>query len=180
MTMPPRLRKLALTAHVASSVGWLGAVTGFLVLAVTGLTSGDAQTVRAAYLAMDLTARLVIVPLALASLLTGLVQSLGTPWGLFRHYWVLVKLLVTVLATVVLLMQTEPISYLADVAAETTLSGADLRQARISLVAHAGGGLLALLVPTALSVYKPRGMTAYGRRTQHKQRSVSPAVDAAT
>lgn len=64
----------------------------------------------------------------------------------------------------------EPISYIADVAAETTLSSADLHEARISLVAHAGGGLLVLLVPTVLSVYKPRGMTRYGRRKQHEQR----------
>lgn len=31
--MNPRLRKLTLTAHVTASVGWLGAVTAFLVLA---------------------------------------------------------------------------------------------------------------------------------------------------
>ncbi len=164
MTMTPGLRKFALTAHVTSSVGWLGAVAGFLALAVAGLTSQDAQMVRAAYLAMELTAWFVIVPLAFASLLTGLVQSLGTTWGLFRHYWVLAKLLLTVLATIVLLLQMESISYIAGVAAETTLSSADLREARISLVAHAGGGLLVLLVPATLSVYKPRGMTRYGRR----------------
>jgi hypothetical protein len=95
MIMAPRLRKFTLTAHVAFSVGWLGAVAGFLALAVAGLTSQDAQTVRAAYLAMELTAWFVIAPLSLASLLTGLVQSLGTTWGLFRHYWVVAKLLTT-------------------------------------------------------------------------------------
>lgn len=56
--------------------------------------------VRAAYLAMDLTGRFVIVPLSLGSLLTGRVQSLGTTWGLFRHYWVLMKFQITILATV--------------------------------------------------------------------------------
>lgn len=168
--MGPRLRKLALTAHVASSVGWLGAVAGFLALAVAGLAGTDLQTARAAYLAMDLIARFVIVPLAFASLLTGIVQSLGTPWGLFRHYWVLMKLAVTVLATIVLLLQLGPIGYLADVAAETTLSNDELREARISLVAHAGGGLLVLLVPVALSVFKPRGVTRYGLRKQHEKR----------
>lgn len=167
MTMTPRVRKFALTAHVTSSVGWLGAVAGFLALAIAGLTSRDAQIVRAAYLAMELIAWFVIVPLALASVLTGLVQSLGTTWGLFRHYWVLVKFSVTVLATVVLLLQTEAISYLGGVAAETTLSSADLRGARFSLVVHAGGGLLVLLVPMTLSVYKPRGLTRYGRRKLH-------------
>lgn len=166
--MTPSLRKFALTAHVTSSVGWLGAVAAFLVLSVVGLTSQDAQMVRAAYIAMEMIAWFVIVPLAFASLVTGLVMSLGTKWGLFRHYWVLFKLLVTVLATIVLLLQMEPISYIAGVATETTLSSADLREARTSLVAHAGGGLLVLLVPTVLSVYKPRGVTRYGRRKQRK------------
>jgi len=115
----------------------------------------------------------VIVPLSLASLLTGLVQSLGTTWGLSRHYWVLAKLLLTVLATAVLLLHTQPISYVARVAAETTLSSADLRRLRIQLVADAGAALLVLLVTTTLSVYKPRGMTPYGRRKQHEQRTVS-------
>src|SRR5215207_4847851 len=114
MIMAPRLRKFTLTAHVAFSVGWLGAVAGFLALAVAGLTSQDAQTVRAAYLAMELTAWFVIAPLSLASLLTGLVQSLGTTWGLFRHYWVVAKLL-NVLATIALLMWLPSIRYLAGV-----------------------------------------------------------------
>lgn len=82
MTMPPHLRKLALTAHVTASVGWLGAVGAFLALAIAGLTSPDAHMVRAAYLGMDLTGWFVIVPLSFASLLTGLVQALVTPMGL--------------------------------------------------------------------------------------------------
>src|SRR5882672_9318044 len=113
MTMTPRLRKFALTAHVTSSVGWLGAVAGVLALAVAGLTSQDVQKVRAAYLAMEMIGRFVLVPLALASLLTGLVQSLGTTWGLCRHYWVLFKLLINVGALVILLMYTQTLSYLA-------------------------------------------------------------------
>jgi hypothetical protein len=169
MTMGPRLRKFALTAHVTCSVGLLGAIAGFLALAVAGLTSQDAQMVRAAYLAMELTAWCVIVPLALGSLLTGLVQSLGTTWGLFRHYWVLAKLSLTVFATVVLLLKMKLISYVARVAAETTLSSADPRAARTELVIHAVAGLLVLLVPAALSVYKPRGITRYGARKQHEQ-----------
>lgn len=172
MAMSPHVRKLALTAHVTSSVGWLGAVAGFLALAVAGLTSQDAQLVRAAYLAMELTTWFVIVPLSLASLLTGLVSSLGTTWGLFRHYWVLAKLLLTVLATAVLLLHTQPISYVAGVAAETPLSSGDLRRLRVQLVADAGAALLVLLVATALAVYKPRGMTPYGRRKQHERREV--------
>jgi len=173
MTMTPSGRNVALTAHVTSSVGWLGAVGGFLALAIAGLTSGDAQKVRAAYLAMELTTWFVIVPLSLASLITGLVQSLGGTWGLFRHYWVVAKLLINILATIVLLLHTGPIARVAAVAADRALSSADLPQLRIQLVADAGAALLLLLVATTLAVYKPRGMTPYGRRKQHEQRTVS-------
>jgi hypothetical protein len=174
MVMAPSLRKFALTAHVTSSVGWLGAVAGFLALAVAGLTSRDAQMVRATYLVMDLTGWFVIVPLCIASLLTGLVSSLGTTWGLFRQYWVLLKLLITIPSTILLLVHMPPISYIAGVAAETALSGADLRGLRIQIVVEAGVALLVLLVATALSVYKPKGMTPYGWRKQHEQRALSP------
>lgn len=165
--MTSAFRKLNLTAHVTSSVGWIGAVAAFLALAIAGLTSHDAHMVRVAYPAMELIARFVIVPLALASLVSGLIQSLGTPWGLFRHYWVLVKLSLTIFATIVLLEKMPVIGYAARRAAETALSSADL-SAGMPLAVHASGGILVLLVVTALSVYKPWGLTAYGRRMQQE------------
>lgn len=51
--MTAGLRKFALTAHVTSSVGWLGAVAVFLALAVVGLIRQDAPTVRGVYLVME-------------------------------------------------------------------------------------------------------------------------------
>ncbi len=163
MTMRPRIRKFVLTAHVTFAVGWLGAVIGFLALAIAGLTSQDAQMVRAVYLAMALIARYVIVPLSFAPLLTGPVLSLFTSWGLFRHYWILAKLLINILSTLILLVHMQPINYLSHVAAEGTLSSADLRL-QIQMVVAAGAALLALLAATTLAVYKPRGMTPCGQR----------------
>src|ERR687891_2005579 len=119
MTMTPGLRKFALTAHLTFSLGWIGAVVAYLALGVAAETSQDAQTVRAAWIAMELTGWFVIVPLALAALLTGLVMALGTPWGLFRHYWVLITLLLTVFATTILLLHMPTVSYYAGVAAAT-------------------------------------------------------------
>src|SRR5438876_2092814 len=116
MMMTAAARKLALTTHITSSVGWLGSVAAFLALAIAGLTSHDPQMVRAAYLAMHLTTWFVIVPLSFAALLTGIVQSLGTTWGLFRHYWVATKLLLTVIATMLLLLHTQPIDRVAAIA----------------------------------------------------------------
>ncbi|MEV4483251.1 DUF2269 domain-containing protein [Micromonospora coxensis] len=169
--MPPQLRKLALTAHVSTSVGWLGAVAAFGALALTGLTSRNAQLVNAAYPAMELVGWYVIVPLNLAALLTGLIQALGTQWGLVRHYWVLIKLVMTVLATVLLLVHMQPVGHMADAAVAGTAAGADLRPLRVQLLFDAGAAAVVLLVATTLSIYKPRGMTRYGQR---KQRSVAP------
>jgi hypothetical protein len=170
--MSPRLRSFVLTLHVTCSAGLIGAVAGFLALGVAGLISEDAVVVRATYVAMELITWSILVPLSFASLLTGVVQSLATPWGLFRHYWVLAKLLLTVAVVIILLLQTEPISYMAAVAAKTTLSSVDLRDLRLSLVLpHAGGGLLVLFLIIMLSVYKPRGLTRYGWNRQHARRT---------
>jgi len=169
MTMPPRLRKFALAAHLTVSVGWIGAVAAYMALDVAVATSQDTQTLRAAYLGMEVIARSVIVPLAFASVLTGLVMSLGTKWGLFRYYWVLISLLLTIVATVVLLVETQTISYFAAKAADPTTSSGDLRALGSTLV-HSVGGTVVLLVILVLNLYKPHGMTRYGWRKQYEQR----------
>jgi uncharacterized membrane protein len=171
--MTPRLRKFALLLHISSSVGWLGAVASFLVFAIVGLTYGDPQLVRASYISMEVITSFIIVPLSLASLITGVLQALGTKWGLFRHYWVLVKLLITFLATVVLFIHTQPIQYLADMAVEAPLLNGELRSLQIQMVVDAGAALVVLFITTILSVYKPQGLTVYGWRKQQEQRALS-------
>jgi hypothetical protein len=164
--MPPSVRKLALTAHVTSSIGWLGAVVGFLVLAVAGYASGSDATVRGTAIAMDLLGWFALVPLALASLITGILQSLGTAWGVWRHYWVVIKLFITVPATALLLLHMQPISTVAHLAADSTLSAGDHLEVRFQFVIQAAGALAVLLVATVLSIYKPKGLTSHGRRRQ--------------
>ena len=169
MTMTHPIRKFALTAHITFSVGWLGAVAGFLALAAHGLTIQDAQLVRGLYLAMWVMGWYVIVPLCLASLATGLIQSLGTQWGLFRYYWVLTKFLLTIVSTLILFGFTQTLSSIEVLAADTTMPIDELRNLSQSPVLHSGGGLLVLLVNTTLSVYKPWGRTGYGLRKEHER-----------
>jgi hypothetical protein len=126
--------------------------------------------VRGAYLVMEPAAWFVLVPLAFASLLTGIVQSLGTAWGLFRHYWVLVKLLITLVATVILLIYMRTFSYMAGAAADPSAGLGLVRNP--SPVLHAVLAVLVLLVATTLAVYKPWGMTPYGQRKQREQQRV--------
>jgi hypothetical protein len=173
MIMRPRLRKFALAVHLILAVGWIGAIVAYLVLGVSTLTRQDAQTVHAAWTAMELIGWFAIVPLALASLLTGILMSLGTAWGLFRHYWVVITLVLTLFSTTVLLLHMPTVSSLAAMAREADVPhlsgmGGDLF--------HAGGGLLVLLVITVLNVYKPRGLTRHGWRKQRETRPLAGAA----
>jgi hypothetical protein len=166
--MRPGVRKFALSAHLTFSVGWIGALVAYLSLGVAAVTSEDLQTVRAAWVAMELTGWYVIVPLALGSLATGLVMALGTKWGLFRQYWVLISFVLTVLATVVLLLHMPTVSSIADAAQEA--EGATLDRLGGDLL-HPGIGLVVLLVVQTLNIYKPPGLTRYGWRKQQEQRT---------
>jgi hypothetical protein len=166
MTMTPLLRKLTLTLHVACSVSWLGAATAYLAVAIRAVASGESAAMRAAYPTLELVGWLVIVPLCGAALLSGLVQSLGTPWGLFRHYWVVAKLALTLVATGVLLSHLPAVSHAATLAARPMAAPSGQGMAPAPLVVHAAGGMVVLLGVTALSVFKPWGLTPLGRRWQ--------------
>lgn len=75
--MTPRIRKAALVAYVVCSVGWLGMVLAFIAMAVMGIVSADEMVVRGTYRVMEQVAWWALVPLAVASLVTGVLQSLG-------------------------------------------------------------------------------------------------------
>jgi hypothetical protein len=195
MTMSPGLRKFMLSAHLAFSVGWIGAVVAYLALVFAATNTQDAHILRAAWIAMGLMIQFAIVPLALAALLTGIIMSVGTRWGLFRHYWVLFSLALTIFAVVILLGHVSDVKTLADAAIQTDTAfiveqqsggntegsthddgshlAGQLAAGLPGELFHAGIGLLILLVVQVLNVYKPRGVTPYGWRKQQEERGTA-------
>ena len=179
--MTPALRRLTITAHLAFSVGWLGATAAFLVLSIAGLTSHDAEVVRGAYISMDLISRFIIIPRCFAALATGLLQALGTPWGLFRYYWILVKFGLAIFATFALLVHqfvamAEAAKRVSGATAETLLR-ADFAPLKTELVRAPSLAIVLLLVVTTLGVYKPWGLTRYGKRKQQERRKLQQQPD---
>lgn len=166
--MSPGVRKLALVAHVGSSVAWLWAVLAFLAVAIVALKSGEAQRVQAASLMIQPVAAWVIVPLCLASLVTGIVQGIGTSWGLLQHWWVGLKLGLTCGATVLLMVHLQPIEDVARAAEAGRIVDDDLTQLRTQLVFDAAAAVFVLLMTTTLSVVKPQGLTLWGLRQATK------------
>ena len=146
--LAPAWRKALLTTHVATSVGLLGADASVVLLAVHGSDP-------AVYPAADLVVSTLLVPLALASLVTGVALSLLTPWGLFRHWWVTLKLALTTAGAVLALLVLSPT--VAGLAATARAGVVPTAADRFELVRDAGAASLVLLVTVVLSVYKPFG-----------------------
>ena len=173
MAMSASLRRAALALHIISSVGWIGAAAGYLVLGVLAATSEQPLTIRAAWIGMEVIGWQVVVPLGCAALLTGLVMSLGTSWGLVQHYWVLIALVLTILALTVLILHMPTVTTNADLARTVD----DLAVVALGGdVLHPALGLVMLVVVAVLNVYKPRGVTGLGRKGQRA--SSSSATDA--
>jgi len=162
---------LALVVHLTSSIGWIGAAVAYVSLVVAVLSNDDQRVVRDAILVMNSVDWFVIVPLAYLGLATGLVMSLGTPWGLFRHWWVVFSLLLTLAAVFVLTEYSLSLRAMAAVASKPTLSHSDLRMLKDpGHAVHNLGGIAVLLVVAVLNTYKPQGVTRHGWRKQQERR----------
>ncbi|MFJ9692761.1 DUF2269 domain-containing protein [Kitasatospora sp. NPDC101183] len=159
--LSPAARKYAVIAHIVSSVGWLGLMLCLLTLGATGLLTDSADTLRSAYRAMPLLGDVLVLPLSLLALLTGLVLSLGTPWGLFRYRWVAVKFWLTLAAaTASIFALTTRLHEAARLAARHptgTIADMDLGFTRYNVVIIPSIALTVYVTCVVLSVLKPSG-----------------------
>lgn len=173
--MSSGVRKHILTTHIIYSVGWVGAVAAFLVLAIAGYTTTDTQVVAGMYASLRVLIWYVIVPLSVLSLVTGIIQSLGTPWGLFRYYWVIAKLVLTAGATVLLFVHTQVVDRAAaEALAHSGMTDSAMSQVRLQLIVDSAAALVVIILITVLATVKPRGTTPFEARSRR-----SPATSAA-
>lgn len=172
------VRRATLVVHVAASVSWLGLTLGLLALGIAGANAGPASSggsagsagwagsrgsdglATGAYLAMQLFVDWLIIPLALTTLASGLVLSLGTPWGLARYRWVITKFWLTLAATI-----ATGLALRAEVghAAQAAAAGRPLPPG-VDLVVPPSVALTLYVFVTTISILKPWGLTARGRR----------------
>jgi hypothetical protein len=157
-------RKAVLYLHVVTSAGLIGAVALFLVFATAGLGAADVQEARAAYWGAGIAARLIILPLALIGVLSGIVVAVVSRWGLLRHHWVAAKLWLSLFTVAVLVLHLGPVVAMADLSWHHDLMPDDAIPARRQLVIASAGGMVVLLGIAVLSVFKPKGMTRRGWR----------------
>jgi hypothetical protein len=151
MRLSPRWRKAILTVHVVTAVGWLGVDLVLLTFGVAGLSGADPDLV---YPAQSLIGRVLFVPLSVLVWLVGVVNAVCTPWGLLKHWWVAVKLLLTTLMLGLVLFLLYP-----GLVEAGELAGALPRRDRINMVVAPSVSTSLLIFATVLSTYKPWGRT---------------------
>ncbi|MER6300623.1 DUF2269 domain-containing protein [Kitasatospora sp. NPDC001539] len=159
--LSPGARKLLVVLHVVASVSWLALMLRLLTLAVTALTTGDADRLRAAYRAMGILGDTLVLPLSLLTFLSGVALSLGTSWGLFRYYWVGTKFWLTLAAMAAsvfaLTARLHDAVRVADAHPTGPVTTADLGFVRYNTVIVPAVALAVYLFNVILSVYKPWG-----------------------
>ena len=165
-------RKLTLTIHIITALGWIGVDFVLFVFAVTGMTSDDPTTLAMCYRAIDLFAVVLLLPLGLLSLASGLLLGWGSKYGSLRYRWVFWKLVLNlVLTTLVVVLLRPAVSDAADAVAGPTATLNDrLDQAQSNLIFPPTVSITALTLATVLAVYKPWGRTKYGRRRLEEER----------
>ncbi|WP_437096646.1 DUF2269 family protein [Streptomyces sp. enrichment culture] len=167
-------RRASLVVHVVASASWLGLTLGLLALGTTANTTGSAVTVEASVRAMKLFADWLLLPAALLTLLSGLVLSLGTPWGLARHRWVWTKFWLTLATTAATAFALRPgvnAAAAAAAAGHPLPDGGDVLTGPIV-------SLSAYVLMTVISILKPWGPTRRGRRLRAAGRPPRTAAPA--
>lgn len=147
--LSPPWRKFVLTAHIATAVGWLGVDLVLLTLGIAGLAGADPAVV---YPAQSLVGRVLFTPLCVLVWLIGVANAMLTPWGLARHWWVLVKLLLTTLMLGLVLFLLYP-----GLTEAGELAGDLPSRDRVNMVVAPAVSSTLLVVATVLSTYKPWG-----------------------
>jgi hypothetical protein len=152
ITLAAPWRKLLLTVHVVATVSVLGTDLVLLVLGLSSLNGADLRTI---YPAAHLVGARLVAPLAVLSLTTGLLLGVLTPWGLFKYWWVTIKLAITtVLTGVVLFVLVPRLGAAANVVsgpAPRLLTSAE----RVPFVIAPAAASTLLLLMVVLAIFKP-------------------------
>jgi hypothetical protein len=151
-------------AHIVSAGAWVGIDVIVAMLVLSGWFSGDVTLRSVAYQAL---ARFVVWPMLTAGLIclaSGVVLGMGTPWGLLRYWWVVVKLALNLLLCTLIVVALQPGMDEVSRYGQDLLTGSPDRAAVSNLFFPPAVSLSALSFAVVLAVFKPWGRIRSARR----------------
>lgn len=168
--LTPAARQAVLVLHAVTGISWMGVDIALLVLLITARTTNDATLVVSGFNAIRMIVPVAVPPLSLGILVTGLLLGLGTPWGLVRYWWVLVKLILSLVMTILVFVSLVPAVNSIAVLSTTPMSAdavrASLGSLPTQLMFPPVVSFLMLGVATILSIFKPWRRTPWSRETR--------------
>jgi hypothetical protein len=84
-------RRWLLSAHLLFSAIMFGGAVAFLILSITAVNTSDEGVLKACYTSMHVLAKTSVRASTIGALVTGILLSVLTQWGLFKFYWIIAK-----------------------------------------------------------------------------------------
>lgn len=162
-------RQGMLFAHIVLSLGWMGAGAANVVLAGTAALTESEETRRVCYRLINTVDFALVIPLAFGSLGSGLLISLATKWQLLRHWWVLVKLALSVIT-----FSTCGVGVWVEQSIAATSSGPATSPVAVPLVVGASANIASFLFMTWASITKPWPKTPWATQPRTPHRGAAP------
>jgi uncharacterized membrane protein len=92
----PTVRKSLKFLHIVFSMSWFGGSLSLLVLLFFIPRPDSATALVLQHITFNRVATTIVATASVLSLITGLLLCWKSNWGFFRHWWVIVKLFVTI------------------------------------------------------------------------------------
>jgi hypothetical protein len=167
--LSPSLRKAVLVLHIVSAISWMGVDIALFVLLMSARTTDDPALVVSGFTAIRMIVPVAVPPLSLSILATGLILGLGSRWGLVRYWWVLIKLLLSLVMVVLVFVSLVPGVNSIAASATATMSADAVRtslgELPTMLLFPPIVSFLMLGTATILSIFKPWHRTPWSRES---------------
>ena len=162
-------KRWLLSIHLLCTVAWLGAGLCSLIFNITALITSNPHLLNAAYVFAGILDKAILRGGAVGALVTGILLSMLTQWGLMRFYWIIVKEIVSILCIVIGFIIS---GWNADAISLTAMQGLDALHNplfitnRTMMFAGIFFQLISLSGVIVISVFKPWGQRK--RPGQHR------------
>jgi uncharacterized membrane protein len=163
-------KQLIVALHVISAASWIGGTMGLILLLIYLKSAANGEQLAYTLSSMEVIDDNLLKYPALLTLLTGVLLSVWTQWGLVKHYWVAIKLVLTV-ATImmgILFLDnwTASLGEMIEDMGLATLQSREFQTTWSSIIVMAGFNLASLLLMVFITYFKPFGKIKKLRRRE--------------
>lgn len=168
-------KSLLVAIHVISVASWIGGTLGMLLLGVYLQNAANGEQLYYTLANMEIIDENLLKYPALLSLITGIMLSIWTQWGLVKHYWVTIKFILTILTIMIGILflnkWTASIGEMVKDIGFATLQNQDFQTTWWSIIITGTFNLLCLVFMVFITYYKPFGkIKKKNRKVDEKQK----------